>query len=101
MCSNKFNSILKSKTKQSLEDFEVSNVINELKHKAPTLLSLLKCCLQTKTPRLNVNFIIVVIAGLICKNKRESFSLIQRLTSLILYAGHSAKQVSLCWELNV
>ena len=50
MWSNKFNSILKSKTKQSLEDFEVSNVINELKHKAPTLLSLLKCCLQNNTP---------------------------------------------------
>lgn len=94
MCSNKFNSVLKSKTKESLEKFEIDIVIKELACQAPTLLSLLKSCLKTKTLRSNSSLLMVMITGMICKHRSSSCSLLQRMTSLILYAGHSAKQVS-------
>ena len=75
------------------ENFRVDTIIAELVCKAPTLL---RSCLKTKTSRPNLSLLITVIAAIICKQRRSSCSLFQRLISLVLYAGHSAKQVSCC-----
>lgn len=95
MCSDKFPSVLRSKSKEALVKFDFNAIVEELASQAPVLLTLLRSCLKTKTPRLNLNEdpIVVMIAAIICKHRRSSCSLVQRMTSLILYAGHSAKQV--------
>lgn len=95
MCSDKFNSILKTKSKDSLENFEVRSVMNELTSQAPTLLSLLRSCMKSKMPHSSLNLMITTIVAMMCKHRRSKCSLTQRMNSLILYAGHSAKQVSL------
>lgn len=91
MCSDKFASILRSKP---IENFEFGAVIRELESQALILLSLLKNCLKTRTPMPNCSVIITMIVALICKHRNPSCSLLQRMISLILYAGHSSKQVS-------
>ena len=90
LCSKKVQSILKGKSKESFEKFQVNAFVKELKC---TLLSILTSCLKTKTPRLNCSVMTTVIVALLCKHRNPSCSLLQRMTSLILYAGHSAKQV--------
>ena len=92
MCSDKFISVLRCES-ESLIKFDFGVIIQELHSHAPTLVSLLRGCLKTKTPRKNEDVILGVIAALICKNRRSSCSLVQRMMSLVLYAGHSAKQV--------
>ena len=62
---------------------------------APTLFSLLRSALRTKTSRRNEGMIIVVIAGIISKHRRSCCSLVQQMVSLVLYAGHASKQVSI------
>ena len=65
----------------------------EMESKAPTLLSLLKQCLLTRKPRKHTEDVIVMIATIFCKHRRPSACQLQRAISLILYAGHSSKQV--------
>ncbi len=93
MCSDKFPSLLRNKSKEALMKFDFNAVMMELGSHAPILLTLLKSCLKTKKTRPNEDLIIMVISAIICKHRRSSCSLMQRMTSLILYAGHSAKQV--------
>lgn len=74
---------------------DIISILKELHSQAPILLSLLRGCLKTKKRRQNEDVMLGVIAGLICKHRRSSCSLIQRVVSLVLYAGHSAKQVKI------
>ena len=93
MCSESFNSILRTKSKESMMKFSFKTIIGELQDQAPTLLALLQSCLKTKTPRANSSAIIAMIAAMICKHRNAKCSLMQKMTSVIMYAGHSAKQV--------
>lgn len=97
ICSDDFNSITRLKSKHSLKDFKtvISSILDELKGKAPTLLSLFRSCMKTKRPRRNTEVVIAVLASVICKHRRPSSCIIQRIISLILYTGHSSKQVSI------
>ena len=98
ICSDNFQSILRLKTTDSVKNFNhiVSTIIGEMEKIAPTLLSLLKSCLKTKKPRPNTDVFLAVILSIVCKNRRPAACIIQRIVSLILYAGHSSKQVSDC-----
>ena len=90
-CSDKFPSFFL----KSAECFEVDTVITEVHSRAPTLFSILRSALRTKTSRRNEGMIIVVIAGIIFKHRRSCCSLVQQMVSLVLYAGHASKQVSI------
>ncbi len=93
ICSDKHHSVVRSKSIEVLSSFDCKEIIDELCSHAPTLLSLLRDCLKTKAPRSKEDLILAVISGIILKHRRPSYSLIQQVISLILYAGHSAKQV--------
>ena len=71
------------------------DVLDLMKQKAPTLLNLLQMCTKTKKHRHNQNAIVGVLVLTLCKHRRPSASILQRLVSLILYAGHASKIVSL------
>ena len=94
MCSANFESILRLKIKDSVKDINhIINTINkELNSKAPTLLSLLQWCLKKKV-RSNTDELIATIVFIMCKHRRPSSCIIQRVISLILYSGHPSKQV--------
>ncbi len=93
MCSDKYYSAVRNKSVESLSSFDAKTIIQELHSHAPTLVILLRACLKTRVPRRNSDLILVAILGIILKHRRSSCSLIQNVISLILYAGHSAKQV--------
>ena len=77
----------------NLTELRWEDVLILVKLKAPTLLSLLQSCTKTKRHRQNQNAIIGVLVSILCKHRRPSSSLFQRLVSLILYAGHASKIV--------
>ncbi len=93
LCSLKFDSILRTKCKESMLKFKFGTIIKELQSQAPTLLILLQNCLKTRTPRANRKSTIAMITAMICKHRDSKCSLLHRIVSLIMYAGHSAKQV--------
>ena len=93
---NKSKSVFGKKPSDGMGNFMdiIKTVMEEMQLRAPTLLSLLKWALKTKRIRQNCNAIIAVIVAIICKNRKSSICLFQRIISLILYTGHSSKQVS-------
>ena len=96
ICSDSFNSIIRQNSKNIVANFSRLKVslLQEMTTKAPTLLTLLNLCLKTRKPRKNTDAVILMIASLLYKHRRPSACQHQRLISVILYAGHSSKQVS-------
>ena len=94
--SDDFNSITQLKSKDSVRDFKtvIRSIVNEMMSKAPTLLSLFRSCLKTKKPKRNTEAMVAVLMSIVCKHRRPSSCIMQRIISLILYTGHSSKQVS-------
>lgn len=94
LCSDKVDSILRDKSAQALETFSWETVTEEMKTRAPTLLCLLEMCTRTRKPRKNRKAVIGLIAAILCRHRRPTASLLQRLLSIVLYTGHSSKSVS-------
>ena len=67
--------------------------MDELLTNAPILMSILMESTKTKTVRANSQAVIATCVGLLVKHRFTKMCLIQKLVSLILYAGHANKQV--------
>ena len=78
----------------SLTSLKWDDVLQLMKVKAPTLLPLLQRCTETRTPRPNQKAIVGTLALILCKHRRPSSSILQKIVSLILYTGHASKKVS-------
>lgn len=89
LCSDMAESVLRDKHTQAIELFKWESVIEEMKCRAPTLLSLLESCTRTKTPRKNRVTVIGLVTAILCKHRRQTASLLQRLVSIVLYSGHA------------
>lgn len=88
--SDSFQSVLRSKDVNDLK-------LGEAQDSAPTLLQLLESCTRPASgglPKPNRKAIIGLCICILCRYRRPSMSLFQKIISLILYSGHSAKQVS-------
>ena len=83
MCSEKVDSILCRKTVDALAGFQWIQLF----------LSVLHACTKTRRPRQNRDAVIGVCTALILITRRRTMNLVQRIDSLILQAGHCAKQV--------
>lgn len=94
LCSDKYDFILRNKSKAALKDFQFDDFIQQLSYQAPTLISIFKSSLRTRTRRRHSNLVLGLLIGIICKFRRQSCCLLQRIISLVLYAGHSSKKVS-------
>ena len=107
MCSNRHDSVLKNTNPQTLHNFKCETIINEMEECAPTLLSILRECTRplkvrkqreskkrrrVATPS-DHNAVIAMCTAILCKNRRRSMCLLQKLIALILQAGRSSKQV--------
>lgn len=95
LCSDKVKSVLAQKSKESVKNFRgvVSALLDEMKTRAPTLLSLLKWSMKTRKKRPKTDIVIAMVTSIICKHRKQSACQFQRIVSLILYTGHSSKQV--------
>ena len=63
-------------------------------NEAPTLLALLEFCTYTRKPRVNRMAVLGMCVALLLKFSFHKMCLVQKIISLILYAGHSGKQVN-------
>ena len=75
-------------------------VLQELHVHAHNLLHLLNSITSTKTDRDNQKAIIGMCASILLKHRYSKMSLVQKIVSVILYAGHTSKQVSMTLILN-
>lgn len=86
MCSNKVQSILRSTSScENLKKFKWSYVIEEMKIHAPLLLDILVSCIPLNGA--NSQAIICMCSSLIFSNRFKHMNFIQKIISLILYAG--------------
>ena len=88
-------SSLLDQSPDTLKSFTWNAIYDELKKNAPIFLSFLMAATQTKTPRSNRIAVMCVCASVILKYRFKRINLFQKIVSLVLYAGHCSKQVSL------
>ena len=93
LCSGKRKSVFQCQMKEELTRFKFQDVIHEMQKYAPTLLSILLDATKTRRSRPNQTAVIAMCTAMICKLRRPEMSIVQKILSLILYAGHSAKKV--------
>ena len=93
MCADSTNSVLKQKLPLSFEEFYWDNLLSEVQTHAPLLLSFMNACTQTGRPRSNRKATIGMCIAMILRYRYSKMCLVQKIVALILYAGHSDKQV--------
>ena len=93
MCSKRINSVLHNKSAAILRQFTWDSLMKELAQHAPTLLHVLKGCTLTSRKKENQDATICLCAAILLRFRNRNMNLLQRILSLILYAGHSAKLV--------
>ena len=74
----------------NLKTFRWDLVLSELKLHVPMLMDILFSCTKTKFPRKNLTWIVCSILFKFCYARMDA---VQKVLSLILYAGHCGKQV--------
>lgn len=94
LCSNDSQSILLDKSNGTLQTFQWKQLEDELATHSATLFSILKQGTKVSRASGQQQALIGVIIAIMCKHRRSSASLIQRLVSIILYSGHASKNVS-------
>ena len=79
---------------EDLQNFCWDKLISELSVKAPTLLCILQAATKKRIPRKNTKAVICMCAAILFKHLNSSISLVQKVVTTILFAGHAMKQVS-------
>ena len=93
MASDKVESVLKSQNIDHLKSFHWDMLLQELSKFAPVLSSLFTSATKTRVLRSNTDAVIGMCAAILLNHHNSKMNLIQKIISLILYAGHSSKQV--------
>ena len=93
MASDEVNSILQSQNPEDLKQFSWDMLLNELSTHAPQLKRLLFLAAKTNIARSNTNAVVGMCAALLIKHRNPKMNLVQKINSLLLYAGHCSKQV--------
>jgi hypothetical protein len=100
MSSQGANSILKSPNTEHLKEFTWDMILSELSMFALLLKSLLCFATKTRTPRSNTDAVIGMCAAMMFKHRNPNMNLVQRINSLVLYAGQAPKKVMFFHPLN-
>ena len=95
MASDSTNSILQSQEPENLIKFKWNMLHDELSANAPQLKSLLFSATKTTRSRSNIHAVVGMCVAILLNNHNPKMNLIQKMNSLILYTGHSSKQVYL------
>lgn len=92
MCSENAQSVMRN---CDLLSFSWNRLLSEMSSNAPVLLAILQSCTHTQRPRQNRNAVVGMCCAVLLKFRFSKMSIVQRIISLILYAGSSGKQVVL------
>ena len=90
LCSNKINSVLR---RADIRNFNWDELLNEVQFHAPVFFAIIQSCVHTTSPRENRKPIIGLCTAVLLKQKFHKMCLIQKLISIVLYAGHAGKEV--------
>ena len=93
MSSDSVKSVLQSSDPDDLKEFKWETLHSELSLHAPVMSKLLQLATKTRRPRMNQEAVIGACAAIVINHRNPKMNLVQKLTSLILYAGHASKQV--------
>ena len=93
LCSDKTDSILRKHSPKTFKEFTWDALTKELLVNAPVLMSILEGCTETKVERVNRKAVIGMCVVLLLKHRFMKMCLVQKIISLILYAGQASKQV--------
>ena len=93
MASDRVSSILQSQNPDHLKEFNWDMLYRELTMFAPLLKSLLFSATKTRVARSNTNAVVGMCAAIMINHRNLKMNLVQKINSLILYAGHASKQV--------
>ena len=74
-----------------MKTFRWKNLMSELSERVPVFISLLQSCTWTRNSYINQDAIIGICTAMLLKYRY--LSLVQKNLSIILYAGHSGKEV--------
>lgn len=95
MSSCRANSILKSQDPKHLKEFTWHMLDKELSIYAPLLRHLLHSATTTRVPRSNTDAVLGMCAAIVLNHRNPKMNLVQKMNSLIMYAGHCSKKVSI------
>ena len=95
LCSDKINSTLLNPHPDMLSCFSWEELYLEISNHCPILTQVMKSGTSTRQPRTNQKAIICLCMAIMCNNRRTSMSLVQQIISVLLYTGHTSKEVSL------
>ena len=104
LCSKKVMSTLRKRDLNSLQEFDVSSILNEMEQHAPSVLTLLRGCLlgrkhlkvgARKTRSVNADLVVAVCCAILLRGRSQRMNLLQRIVSIVLYCGHASKRVSI------
>ena len=93
LCSDNFNSSMLHSKAEDIKSFSFHTIINEARDCAPTLSKILYSCTTTTKCRANTDAVVATIICMLAKHHRSNMCLFQKVTSLLLYAGHCSKMV--------
>ncbi len=94
LVSHDTNSMLQSQDIRSMETFTWDVIMEELRLHAPKLLILFQAITETKQKDEHKrNGIIGMCVSILLKYRLSRMSLVQKIISVIIYAGHASKQV--------
>lgn len=86
-------SFLSGQSKEAFMEFRWDRLHAELFSKAPVFLSILTEATKTRVSRSNWHIIICTCVSILLKHRNPKISLLHKIISLVLYAGHAYKQV--------
>lgn len=95
MCSSEVSSVLQDRSNEAIKNFQWSTLIAEVEANAPVLHELLLACTKKRHPSANYNEhgVLGMCVAMLLKHRFHRMSLVHKIIGLILYTGHSGKQV--------
>ena len=84
---------LKSADPEDIKTFTWNRFGSEISKFAPVLGDVLQAGCRTKQKRPNAAAVVCICVALLVRNRNSTLNLMHKIVSLILYAGHTSKQV--------
>ncbi len=95
LCSESAQSVLCKSDPETIKLFSWKTLKCELAAVAPVLNRVLESTGVTHKNRPNFDAVVCLCVALLARNRNPKMSLVAKIFSLILYAGHSSKEVLL------
>lgn len=99
LCSDNLSSVLRKTEKENLMTFKWDELFQEATQYAPCLVKILVVAFKVMNKKKSYIQPISLIISLLCTFRRRTMNMVQKIISVILFAGHCSKQVirTLCY----